>query len=57
MDGDTDTTKLIIAFPNFENAPKILISTAIHSEGSKRICLCLVQILPTTPLRPTNHAR
>ena len=50
MDRDTDITKLIVAFPNFANAPKIEMGTAIPSEGYVLICLCLVLILHTTAL-------
>jgi len=43
-------TKLTVAFPNFANAPKIVINTAIPPKGYIRICLCLVPILHTTVL-------
>jgi len=57
MDRDTDMTKLIVAFPNFANAPKIVMKTALSSEGYALICLFLVPILHTTAFSTTNHAR
>jgi len=57
MGRDTDMMKLIVTFPNFANAPIIVMNTAILPEGYVLICLCFVPILHTTAFSTTKHAQ